>query len=58
VTHFFGADNLKDTTLDNYQVCDFDALKGVTLSMLKAPRPHEPRYPAMLADLEALFVQH
>ena len=55
---FFGADRIKATSLDNYQVCDFDALKGVTLSMLKAPQPEEPRYPAMLAELKAIFDQY
>jgi ubiquinone/menaquinone biosynthesis C-methylase UbiE len=58
LTQFFGAENIKETSLDNYQVCDFDALKGVTLSTLKAPQPEESRYPVMLAELEALFNQY
>ena len=58
LAQFFGVENIKETSLDNYQVCDFDALKGVTLSTLKAPQPEDPRYPVMLAELEALFNQY
>jgi hypothetical protein len=55
VTQFFGVDRLKEKSLDNYQVCNFEALKGLTLSFRKAPQADDPRYPAMIADLEAIF---
>lgn len=55
---FFGAENIKETSLDNYQVCDFEALKGLALSFLKAPQPDDPRYPVALTELEALFDQY
>ena len=55
ITRFFGADNVKAQSLDNYQVCDFEALKGLALSFLKAPQADDPRHPAMLADLKAIF---
>ena len=55
LTQFFGADNLKEKSLDNYQVCDFEALKGLALSFLKAPQADDPRYPAMLDELKAIF---
>ena len=58
IAQFFGADNFKEGSLDNYQVCDFEALKGLALSFLKAPQPDDPRYPVMLAELEALFYQY
>lgn len=58
ITQFFGADHVKEIIFDNYQVCDFEALKGVTLSFLKAPQPEDPRYPAMLDELKALFDQY
>jgi ubiquinone/menaquinone biosynthesis C-methylase UbiE len=55
LTQFFGADNLKEKTLDNYQVCDFEALKGLALSFLKTPQANDPRHPVMLAELQAIF---
>jgi len=55
LTHFFGPDNLKEKRLDNYQVCNFETLKGLALSFLKAPQVNEPQYPAMLDELKALF---
>lgn len=55
---FFGTENVKEACLDNYQVCDYDALKGVTLSSLKAPQPEDSRYPVMLDELETLFNQY
>jgi ubiquinone/menaquinone biosynthesis C-methylase UbiE len=58
LTRFFGAEHLKEKSLDNYQVCDFEALKGLALSFLKTPQADDPRYPAMLADLHAIFSQY
>jgi len=58
VTRFFGIDNLKEKTLDNYQVCDFETLKGLALSFLKAPQPEDPRYAAMVDELQAIFSQY
>jgi ubiquinone/menaquinone biosynthesis C-methylase UbiE len=58
VTRFFGADNLKEKTLDNYQTCDFETLKGLALSFLKAPQPGDPRYQAMVDDLQVIFSQY
>lgn len=52
---FFGAENLKAASLDNYQICDYDSLKGLALSFLKAPKPEDEVYPAMLAELKTLF---
>jgi ubiquinone/menaquinone biosynthesis C-methylase UbiE len=58
ITQFFGADHFKHTSLDNYQVCDYDALKGLALSILKAPKAGDPRYPAMLDALKVVFDQY
>jgi len=57
MTQFFGSDNFKEKSLDNYQVCDFETLKGLALSFLKTPQVDDPRYPAMLAELKAIFEQ-
>ncbi|MBI3242074.1 MAG: methyltransferase domain-containing protein [Chloroflexi bacterium] len=58
ITQFFGPANLKEKSLDNYQVCNFEALKGLTQSFLKAPQTDDPRYPAMLGELKAIFDQY
>jgi len=58
ITQFFGADHLKEKSLDNYQVCDFETLKGLALSFLKAPQADDPRYLAMLDELKAIFNQY
>ena len=58
LTQFFGAERLKEKSLDNYQVCDCDALKGLALSFLKAPQADDPRYPTMLDELQAIFNQY
>jgi ubiquinone/menaquinone biosynthesis C-methylase UbiE len=58
VTQFFGADYVKEISFDNYQVCDYEALKGVILSFLRAPQPEDQRYPVMVDELKALFSQH
>jgi ubiquinone/menaquinone biosynthesis C-methylase UbiE len=57
LTQFFGSENIKEKSLDNYQVCDFEALKGLASSFLKAPQADDPRYPAMLDELKAIFNQ-
>ena len=58
ITQFLGANHVKEISFDNYQVCDYEALKGVILSFLKAPQPEDQRYPVMLDELKALFSQH
>lgn len=58
VTQFFGADRIKEENLDNYQVCDFEAVKGRVLSASSAPPPDDPRHAAMLDELAAIFGQH
>jgi ubiquinone/menaquinone biosynthesis C-methylase UbiE len=58
ITRFFGTDKLKEKSLDNYQLCDFETLKGLTLSFLKTPQAGDPRYPAMLYELKAIFNQY
>ncbi len=44
--------------MDNYQVCDFEALKGRVLSSSSAPQTDDPRYPAMLDELMTIFSQY
>lgn len=57
LTQFFGAEHLREKSLDNYQACDLNALIGLALSTLKAPRPDDPRYSALITELRALFNQ-
>lgn len=54
---FFGT-QLKQINLANYQVCVYEALKGLILSMMKAPKPEDPQYPMMLTELREIFEQH
>jgi ubiquinone/menaquinone biosynthesis C-methylase UbiE len=58
ITRFFEAGHVEEQDLDNYQVCDFEALKGRVLSASRAPREDDPRYPAMLDELAAMFSQY
>lgn len=58
ISQFFGVDNFKEKSLDNYQVCDFDALQGLVLSFQKTPKADDPRYSAMLDELKAIFNQY
>lgn len=55
IPEFFGPGGFKQTLIETAQVCDLAALTGLALSTLKAPQPDDPRYPAMAAELEALF---
>jgi ubiquinone/menaquinone biosynthesis C-methylase UbiE len=57
-TKFFREGTLKETTIDNAQACDFDALKGLVLSMLKSPHEGDPQYHEMLDALQTLFTEH
>jgi ubiquinone/menaquinone biosynthesis C-methylase UbiE len=58
INTFFGSVPLKELNLDNYLTCDYAGLKGRVLSSSYSPRPDDPRYPALLADLERMFAQH
>ncbi|GAB4581739.1 MAG: class I SAM-dependent methyltransferase [Anaerolineales bacterium] len=55
IAQFFGEGGFKQHSLDNVQVCDFDALLGVTLSTLKAPQASEPRFAPMAEALQGIF---
>ncbi len=55
IAEFFGEGGCKEHSLDNVQVCDFDALLGVTLSTLKAPKADDPRFGPMVEDLRGIF---
>lgn len=55
---FFAAGTMATTSFDNHQLFDLDGLRGRLLSSSYAPNRGDPRCPAMLADLEALFARH
>lgn len=48
LAQFFEAGLFKEKSIDNYQVCDFETLKGLALSFLKAPQAGDPRHGVML----------
>lgn len=52
---FFGAGSLSLTTFENYQVFDFEGLKGRLLSSSYMPGVNDPGYTAMVSDLKVLF---
>jgi ubiquinone/menaquinone biosynthesis C-methylase UbiE len=58
ITQFFGADIVNEKSLDNYQVCDFESLKGRVASSSSAPQADDPRYPTMRDELLAIFSQY
>jgi ubiquinone/menaquinone biosynthesis C-methylase UbiE len=58
ITRFFEGGELMDMRLDNFQVCDFDSLKGRILSASRSPQAGDPEYAAMVDDLIAIFNQH
>ena len=54
---FFQTD-FKEAFFQNIQTVDFDGLKGRMLSASYVPAPENPRFPAMLKNLETLFAEH
>src|SRR5262245_58640297 len=43
ITEFFNPGHIEEQGLDNYQVCDFEALRGRILSASRAPDAGDPR---------------
>lgn len=54
---FFRTD-FAQAVFQNEQTVDFDGLKGRMLSSSYVPSPENPRFPAMLKNLESLFAEH
>jgi ubiquinone/menaquinone biosynthesis C-methylase UbiE len=54
---FFRTD-FKEAVFQNKQTVDFDGLKGRMLSASYVPAPENPRFSAMLKNLESLFAEH
>ncbi len=54
---FFQTD-FQEAVFQNRQTVDFDGLKGRMLSASYVPAPENPRFPAMLKNLETLFAEH
>jgi SAM-dependent methyltransferase len=52
---FFGAGRWDKEVFGNYQVLDFESLKGRLLSSSYAPNAGHPRHGAMMASLRTLF---
>jgi len=58
ISEFFSPAHVHLDSFPNSQAFDFDGLKGRLRSSSYIPSQDDPRYPAMLADLEALFKKH
>jgi SAM-dependent methyltransferase len=56
--HLFGSTGFESRSFANQQEFDWEGLKGRTLSESGAPLPDDPRYPAMIAELERAFAAH
>ena len=54
----FFQNDFKQAVFQNKQTVDFDGLKGRMLSASYVPPPENPRFPAMLKNLETLFAEH
>ncbi|MBC6936247.1 MAG: methyltransferase domain-containing protein [Chloroflexi bacterium] len=52
---FFEPGGFESQTFDNAQTCDFEGLRGRLLSASYLPLPDHPRYPAMMAEAQAIF---
>lgn len=57
LAEFFGDSKMSQATFPNAQVLDLDGLKGRILSSSYMPQEGDPRYPAMLREIEALFAR-
>jgi SAM-dependent methyltransferase len=58
IPQFFGSSAPVPREFPNAQVCDFDVLRGRTLSASYMPAADHPRHEAMLVALEAIFSAH
>jgi SAM-dependent methyltransferase len=54
---FFGDDHYFKGSVENFQVLDWDGLRGRLLSSSYVPAAGQPRHEAMLAELEQLFAR-
>ena len=55
---FFGENGYSMKQFDNFQVFDFEGLKGRLLSMSFAPMEGHPNYEPMMNELERIFLNH
>jgi ubiquinone/menaquinone biosynthesis C-methylase UbiE len=55
LVNFFLPNSVKEKAFDNYQVCDFEALKGRVLSVSNSPDENDERYQPLLNELTILF---
>lgn len=54
----FFRDDCNEAVFQNQQTVDSEGLKGRMLSASYVPSPENPRFPAMLKNLESLFAKH
>lgn len=55
---FFGKDGYRLKTFDNFQIFDYEALKGRLHSSSYVPTKDEPGYVEMIKELHSIFVKH
>jgi SAM-dependent methyltransferase len=58
IDRFFGEGNLQEERLANFQVYDFERLRGGMLSASISPKPDDPEFPAMLAEMAGMFERY
>ncbi|MFW9991464.1 MAG: class I SAM-dependent methyltransferase [Candidatus Odinarchaeota archaeon] len=58
LNRFYGHENYRKKLFDNYQVFDFEGLKGRLLSSSYSPLEGQPRYSSMMKRLEQIFAEH
>lgn len=48
----------REASFENFQIFDFEGVKGRMLSASYMPNEHDERFPAMLSELKSLFAKH
>ncbi|NHK31837.1 MAG: class I SAM-dependent methyltransferase [Asgard group archaeon] len=55
IADFYGSSKVKYFTCDNYQMLDFNSLKGRLLSSSYVPLENDPNYLPLISDLKVIF---
>lgn len=58
IPEFFGTGQVSHRVFANAQICDWDSLRGRTLSASYIPNANHASYPTMIAALKDLFDRH
>lgn len=58
IASFFGSSSFRHARFDNYQLLDYEGIKGRLLSSSYVPNEKHPRYQRMLEELQRVFDRH